>query len=393
MAMAYLDDLVKEHLIEPINWPFEVNDFFSLSTNPFTDKLPDSRAFIGYENEVMDLLRCIRTKTNVFITGPIGTGKTAMCKSVNDAIVRSGKNYRSFFIRIEHARFEKELAKEMLKSIGGEYKEYSSVAELYKSVLSTCKELNSRGVTVVGFIDDIVHAGKGALRQVLYLIPDVLDYQPVLIFNGTGTTIKAIKRAVPSLIDRIGEYIYLEGLKKSDDVRRLVNVRIRLGCKVSIWNGGAGCKKMQEGQITCDECLGPFSGEVVSTSIEKVGNSPRNLINFFKIVIEKAAEEKKLSIEEKFADESSQVHFKKQVGELDDDEKKVVEYLFKMEEESSGANLNSIAAELNMTHYTSVKIIEDLMAKHLVILKLSGELTLYRLTPQVRKAIYSAGGF
>ncbi len=390
--MEDLDTLVKEELVLPTFWPFGTDDFFVLSENPFMDKLPDPRAFVGYDEEVKDLLRCIRTRTNAFVLGSQGTGKTAMCKSIHETIVRSAKNYRSVFIRVQKARFEKELAKEMLKSIGGDYREYSSVAELYKEVLAECEKLHSKGITVVAFLDEIVNAGNGALRQVLYLIPDVLDYQPVLIFNGTYNMPNQIKKSLPSLIDRIGEVIHLGGFKSSEDVKKLVNARIRLCCKLSDFNNGSGCKRKQSGQITCADCLGPFSGEVVGNAIEKVGTSPRNLVDFFKGVVEKAAESKRFRIDENFADESSRFHFKKQLSSLTEGERRVVEYLFKGED-SSDVTLNSIAKDLDFTNYTLSKIIEDLMEKHLVILKLNGESTLYRLTPQARKVMNSMGGF
>src|SRR5437870_1341058 len=112
--MSDIESIINDEIVEPTVWPFGTQDFFRLAYNPFQDKLPDPKAFVGYEKELREILRCIRTRTNVFVTGPIGAGKTAMLKSIHEILVKKAKDYRSCFVRVEKARFEKELAKEML---------------------------------------------------------------------------------------------------------------------------------------------------------------------------------------------------------------------------------------------------------------------------------------
>jgi type II secretory pathway predicted ATPase ExeA len=278
------DDLiseVKEALESGGNWPYETGKHY-FTTNPFAEQWPDPRLFAGYEDELRRLQENIQRNVNTFITGPFGTGKTILTRTMYD-ILADVEGYKPVFVSVQKGRYSKTMAKRILDELGEPVDATASQAVLYEDITTALQDRYDDGIRTVMFYDEVINGSDGTLRQILHLQRDIEDWEPVLVFNGTAHMLDQIHAKIEPLSDRIGDEITLAGLDP-EGAFDLVNKRLRYYCTESEWKDGGGCAHD-------DAAVEPFTRDSVDLIHQDVTPHPRHIRRQCNTVIEEAARE------------------------------------------------------------------------------------------------------
>lgn len=276
------DDLIselKDELEGGGNWPYEPGSH-RFESNPFAEQWPDSRLFAGYEDELRRLRENIQRNVNTFITGPFGTGKTILTRTMYD-VLDDVDGYEPVFVPVQKGRYSKTMAKRILDELGEPVDSTAGQADLYGDIASALEDRYAAGVRTVIFYDEVINGSDGTLRQILHLQRDIDDWEPVLVFNGTAHMLDQIASKIEPLSDRIGDEITLPGLDP-EGAFDLVAKRLRYYCTDSEWGGGDGC-------LHDEWALDPFTEESIELIHQDVTPYPRHIRRQCNTVIEEAA--------------------------------------------------------------------------------------------------------
>ena len=358
----------------PGNYPYG-EDTFKFKANPFIEKFPDPRIFSGYNQELERTVDAIRNHSNVFILGAFGTGKTAMARTICEAL-RRVDTYMPLFVDVQKGRYSKMMLSKMIKQTATEPDPYASEAKLFETLTTTFEKTYQKGKASVIFFDEVIDGSNQTLRQILHVVKDIHDWEPTMVFNGTVYMRDQLSKRIAPLMDRVGEYIHLNGLG-IDDVVGLVNKRIRLSCIISDWNGGATCGN------DCSTCTRPFTRDSIELVQDNINGFPRHLINEFKGVVEAAAKSNADVVDQDLAEEVVSSSIRSTVELLSGDDKRIVDHLF----ESGSSALGAIAGETEMTQHTARGVVQSLESQGLLRPILVGTGVKYALMPKVVKYV------
>ena len=272
------------------NWPYAPGEH-RFVRNPFAEQWPDAKLFAGYEDELRELQENIQRNSNTFISGPFGTGKTILTKTMYE-ILEDVDGYHPVFLPVQKGRYGKTMAKRILEELEEPVDSSANQADLYDDIVAVLAERYEADVRVVVFFDEVINGSDGTLRQILHLQRDIDDWEPVLVFNGTAHMLDQVHAKIEPLWDRIDDEIPLSGLDVEGAVA-LVNKRLRYYCSVSAWQDGPGCAH-DEGSVE------PFTRESVELIHQDVTPFPRHIRRQCNEIIETAAREGRETIDFEF---------------------------------------------------------------------------------------------
>jgi len=372
------DDLISEvkHEFETGgNWPY-TTEKHRFSTNPFAEQWPDPRLFAGYGDELRRLRENIQRNINTFITGPFGTGKTILTKTMYE-ILSDIEDYQPVFVSVQKGRYSKAMAKRILDELGEPVESTAGQADLYEDITTALESRYDDGVRTVIFYDEVINGSDGTLRQILHLQRDIDDWEPVLVFNGTAHMLDQIHAKIEPLSDRIGDEITLSGLDP-EGANELVNKRLRYYCKESEWgNGeGGGCSH-DEGSIE------PFTKESIDLIHQDVTPYPRHIRRQCNDVIEKAAKRDLESVDFEFVRKALTEEASRKLDQLSELAMDIVFLL----EGSGGTTANAVTEELDVSAYHVQESLSELEKEGLIRATEGDRGIEYRPTEQASREI------
>jgi DNA-binding MarR family transcriptional regulator len=370
------DDLISEMKREfesGGNWPYSP-DGHHFGMNPFAEQWPDPRLFAGYEDELRRLRENIQRNINTFITGPFGTGKTILTRTMYN-ILGDIDEYQPVFVPVQKGRYSKTMAKRILDELGEPVDSTAGQADLYEDITVALQDRYDNDIRTVIFYDEVINGSDGTLRQILHLQRDIDDWEPVLVFNGTAHMLDQIHSKIEPLSDRIGDEVTLSGLDP-DGAADLVNKRLQFYCAASEWGGGDGCDH-DEGSIE------PFTREAVELLHQDVTPYPRHLRRQCNAVIEEAARDGLETIGFEFvrtvlADDAAQ-----KLDELSELALNIVHLL----DESGASTANAVSESLDVSAYNVQESLTDLEKEGLIRATDGDRGIEYKLTDQASREL------
>lgn len=355
------------------SWPYAV-DGHEFTANPFAEKWPDPRLFAGYEAELRRLRENIQRNVNTFVTGPFGTGKTILTKTMYE-VLRDVEGYEPVFVAVQKGRFSKTMAKRLLDELGEPVDSTATSAELYDDVTDALETRYEEGVRTVVFYDEVINGSEGTLRQILHLQRDVENWEPVLVFNGTAHMLDQIHGRIEPLSDRIGDEITLSGLDV-DGVIELVNKRLRYYCAASEWGDGDGCAH-DEGDVT------PFTGEAIELVHQDITPYPRHIRRECNEVIEAAARTERDRLDFEFVRSVLAEETTRKLEQLSGHAADVVDSL----DEQGPSTANAITEALGVSAYHVQESLTELEKEGLVRATEGTRGIEYKLTDQASREL------
>jgi type II secretory pathway predicted ATPase ExeA len=350
-----VDDIVSEikgEFESGGSWPYEVGAH-RFRTNPFAEKWPDPSLFAGYEDELRRLRENIQRNVNTFITGPFGTGKTILTKTMYEVLTEV-EEYEPVFVAVQKGRFSKTMAKRILDELGEPVDSTATSTELYEDVADTLEQRYEDGIRTVIFYDEVINGSEGTLRQILHLQRDVENWEPVLVFNGTAHMLDQIHGRIEPLSDRIGDEITLSGLD-IDGVIELVNKRLRYYCRESEWGDGDGCAH-DEGS------LAPFTREAIELVHQDITPYPRHIRRECNEVIEAGARADRETLDFEFVRATLAEETSRKLEQLSGHAADVVEVLA----EQGPSTANGITEALGASSYHIQEALTELEKEGLI---------------------------
>lgn len=349
------DDLiseVKREFESGGNWPYSVESH-RFERNPFAEQWPDARLFAGYEDELRQLRENIQRNINTFITGPFGTGKTILTRTMYE-ILGDVDGYQPVFVPVQKGRYSKTMAKRILDELGEPVDPTASQADLYGDIMIALEERYEDSIRTVIFYDEVINGSDGTLRQILHLQRDIDDWEPVLVFNGTAHMLDQIGSKIEPLSDRIGDEMTLSGLTPEGAID-LVNKRLRFYCEESTWGEGTGCSHD-------DGSIDPFTREAVELLHQDVTPFPRHLRRQCNTVIEEAARTDRGRVDFEFVSEILADDAAQKLEELSELSLEIVEQL-----DTAGASTaNAISETLEASAYNIQEALTELEKEGLI---------------------------
>lgn len=370
------DDLiaeVKEAFESGGNWPYETDEHY-FGTNPFAEQWPDPRLFAGYDDELRRLRENIQRNVNTFITGPFGTGKTILTKTMYD-ILRDVEGYKPVFVSVQKGRYSKTMAKRILDDLGEPVDATASQADLYEDITVALQERYEEGTRTVIFYDEVINGSDGTLRQILHLQRDVQNWEPVLVFNGTAHMLDQIHAKIEPLSDRIGDEITLAGLDV-DGAVDLVNKRLRCYCSESEWKDGSSCAHD-------DGAVDPFTRESVELIHQDVTPYPRHLRRQCNTVIEEAARSDLEQIDFEFVRSTLAEEASRKLEQLSDLSMEIVTLL----DETGSGTANAVTEALDVSAYNVQESLTELEKEGLIRATEGNRGIEYKLTDQTSREL------
>lgn len=370
------DDLISEmktELESGGNWPYEPEPH-RFTSNPFAEQWPDPRLFAGYEDELRRLRENIQRNVNTFITGPFGTGKTILTRTMYD-ILKDVDGYEPVFVPVQKGRYSKTMAKRILDELGEPVDSTAGQADLYADIATALEERYTTGTKTVIFYDEVINGSDGTLRQILHLQRDIDDWEPVLVFNGTAHMLDQISSKIEPLSDRIGDEITLSGLDAEGAID-LVAKRLRYYCTESEWGDGNGCAHD-------DWSLDPFTEESIELIHQDVTPYPRHIRRQCNTIIEEAARNDSESIDFEFvrsvlADEAS-----RKLDQLSDTAMEIVTVL----DTDGPSTANAVTETLDISAYHIQEALSELEKEGLIRASEGTRGIEYKLTDQTSREL------
>jgi type II secretory pathway predicted ATPase ExeA len=347
------------------NWPYEFGTH-RLDENPFAEQWPDIRLFAGYEDELRRLQENIQRNVNTFVTGPFGTGKTILTRTMYE-ILEDIDGYRPVFVRVQKGRYSKTMAKRILRELDEPVDSQAGQNELYEDIMDSLQTLYEEDIRAVIFYDEVINGSDGTLRQILHLQRDIDDWEPVLVFNGTAHMLDQIHSKIEPLSDRIGEEITLSGLDV-DGAMELINKRLRYYCGASEWN--------EDGCTHDDGDVAPFSRESIELIHQDVTPYPRHIRRECNTVIEEAAKAGRADVDFDFVERVMSQSATRKVEELTETGLDVLDALH----EHGQASANAVTNALDISPYHVQEALGELEKKGLVRATEAGRGLEYKLT-------------
>lgn len=370
------DDLISEMKREfesGGNWPY-APDGHRFETNPFAEQWPDPRLFAGYEDELRRLRENIQQNINTFITGPFGTGKTILTKTMYE-VLQDIEGYQPVFVPVQKGRYSKTMAKRVLDELDEPVDSTAGQADLYEDIMNALEQRYENDIRTVIFYDEVINGSDGTLRQILHLQRDIDDWEPVLVFNGTAHMLDQIHSKIEPLSDRIGDEITLSGLDPNG-AADLVNKRLRFYCEASGWKGNSGCTHD-------DESVEPFTREAVELLHQDVTPYPRHLRRQCNKVIEEAAREEIEVIDFEFVREVLSDDAAQKLDELSELALDIVEFL----NEAGGSTANAISESVEASAYNVQESLTELEKEGLIRATDGNRGIEYKLTDQTSREL------
>jgi len=355
------------------NWPYE-SGAHRFTANPFAEQWPDPRLFAGYEGELRRLRENIQRNANTFITGPFGTGKTILTKTMYD-ILADVSGYEPVFVSVQKGRYSKAMAKRILDELGEPVDSTASQADLYEDITAVLEERYDNGTRTVIFYDEVINGSDGTLRQILHLQRDIDDWEPVLVFNGTAHMLDQIHAKIEPLSDRIGDEITLTGLDPQGAVD-LVNKRLRYYCSESEWGAGDGCAHD-------DGAIDPFTRESVELIHQDVTPYPRHIRRQCNSVIEEAAKIGCAEIDFEFVRGTLAEEASRKLEQLSDLAMEVVTRL----NDSGPSTANAVTEALDVSVYNVQEALTELEKEGLIRASEGSRGIEYKLTDQTSREL------
>jgi len=347
------------------NWPYEFGTH-RLDENPFAEQWPDIRLFAGYEDELRRLQENIQRNVNTFVTGPFGTGKTILTRTMYE-ILEDIDGYRPVFVRVQKGRYSKTMAKRILRELDEPVDSQAGQNELYEDIMDSLQALYEEDIRAVIFYDEVINGSDGTLRQILHLQRDIDDWEPVLVFNGTAHMLDQIHSKIEPLSDRIGEEITLSGLDV-DGAMELINKRLRYYCAASEWN--------DDGCTHDDGDVAPFSRESVELIHQDVTPYPRQIRRECNTVIEEAAKAGREGVDFDFVESVMAASATRKIEELTETGIDVLDAL----NEQGQASANAVTNALDISPYHVQEALGELEKKGLIRATEAGRGLEYKLT-------------
>lgn len=372
MADDLIED-VKAELESGGNWPYAV-DGHEFAGNPFAEQWPDPRLFAGYDEELHRVRENVQRNVNTFVTGPFGTGKTILTRTMYE-ILDDVEGFEPVFVRVQKGRFAKTMARRILRELDRPVDSTASQNELYEEIADTLQGMHEEGTRAVIFYDEIINGSEGTLRQVLHLQRDLDDWEPTLVFNGTAHMLDQIHATIEPLSDRIGEEIHLSGLDV-EGALDLVNKRLRYYCEASDWGGGDGCAHD-------DGALDPFTRESVELVHQDVTPYPRHLRRECNAIVEAAAREGRDVVDFEFAKSVMEESAGRKLDGLSDTALAALEVL----DAEGPATANGVTEAIDASAYAVQEALGDLEKEGLVRAREAGRGIEYRLTDQAKREL------
>lgn len=370
------DDLISEMKREfesGGNWPY-APDGHRFETNPFAEQWPDPRLFAGYEDELRRLRENIQRNINTFITGPFGTGKTILTRTMYE-VLRDIEGYQPVFVPVQKGRYSKTMAKRILNELEEPVDSTAGQADLYEDIMDVLEHRYADDIRTVIFYDEVINGSDGTLRQILHLQRDIDNWEPVLVFNGTAHMLDQIHSKIEPLSDRIGDEITLSGLDPNG-AADLVNKRLRYYCKESAWSDGSGCPHDSDG-------FEPFTREAIDLLHQDVTPYPRHLRRQCNKVIEEAAREELETIGFKFVREVLSADAAQKLDELSELALEVVEFL----DESGASTANAVSESFDVSAYNVQESLTELEKEGLIRATDGNRGIEYKLTDQTSREL------
>jgi type II secretory pathway predicted ATPase ExeA len=370
------DDLISEvkaELESGGNWPYEAGGH-RFATNPFAEQWPDPRLFAGYEGELKRLRENIQRNVNTFVTGPFGTGKTILTRTMYD-VLDDVDGYEPVFVAVQKGRFSKTMAKRILDELGEPVDSTAGQADLYDDITTALEERYANDVRTVIFYDEVINGSDGTLRQILHLQRDIDDWEPVLVFNGTAHMLDQIHAKIEPLSDRIGDEITLSGLDVEGAVD-LVNKRLRYYCEESEWGEGTGCEH-DEGAVA------PFTREGVELIHQDVTPYPRHIRRQCNTVIEEAAKSGREEVDFEFVRETLADEASRKLDQLSDLATDIVAQL----DDEGPSTANAVTEALDVSAYHVQESLTELEKEGLIRASEGDRGIEYRLTDQASREL------
>lgn len=355
------------------NWPYTVGAHQFVS-NPFAEQWPDERLFAGYEAELRELQENIQRNSNTFVSGPFGTGKTILTKTMY-TILEDVEGYEPIFVPVQKGRYGKTMAKRILDELDEPIDATANQAALYNDVTTVLEERYAEGVRTVVFFDEVINGSDGTLRQILHLQRDIEDWEPVLVFNGTAHMLDQVHAKIEPLWDRIDDEITLAGLDP-EGALDLVNKRLRYYCTASEWRGGEGCAH-DEGSVE------PFTRESVELVHQDVTPYPRHIRRQCNEIIETAARQERDTIDFEFVREALAEEVSRKLDGLSDVAFDTVELL----EREGELTANAITETLEVSPYHVNEALTTLEKEGLIRATDGTRGMEYKLTEQARREL------
>ena len=370
------DDLISEMKREfesGGNWPY-APDGHQFENNPFAEQWPDPRLFAGYEDELRRLRENIQRNINTFITGPFGTGKTILTRTMYE-VLQDIEGYQPVFVPVQKGRYSKTMAKRILDELDEPVDSTAGQADLYEDIMDALEQRYENDIRTVIFYDEVINGSDGTLRQILHLQRDIDDWEPVLVFNGTAHMLDQIHSKIEPLSDRIGDEITLSGLDPTG-AADLVNKRLRFYCEASGWNGNSGCTHD-------DESVEPFTREAVELLHQDVTPYPRHLRRQCNKVIEEAAREEIGVIDFEFVREVLSDDAAQKLDELSELALDIVKFL----NEAGGSTANAISESVEASAYNVQESLTELEKEGLIRATDGNRGIEYKLTDQTSREL------
>ena len=376
--MTDTDDLVSEVKREfetGGNWPYAIEGHHFLM-NPFAEQWPNPKLFAGYGDELRRLRENIQRNVNTFITGPFGTGKTILTKTMY-GILSDVDDYCPVFVSVQKGRYSKTMAKRILRELDEPVDSTAGQADLYEDVTDALQSRYEEGVRTVIFYDEVINGSDGTLRQILHLQRDIDDWEPVLVFNGTAHMLDQVHAKIEPLSDRIGDEIALSGLDP-EGATDLVNKRLRYYCDESEWgkNVGDGCSH-DDGSVE------PFTQESIELIHQDVTPYPRHIRRQCNDVIEEAAKQELEAIDFEFVRMTLSEEASRKLENLSEMAMDIVTLL----NDKGGSTANSVTEELDVSAYNVQESLTDLEKEGLIRATEGNRGIEYKLTEQASREL------
>lgn len=370
------DDLISEMKAEfesGGNWPYNA-DGHRFTTNPFAEQWPDPRLFAGYENELRQLRENIQRNINTFITGPFGTGKTILTRTMYE-VLDDVDGYKPVFVAVQKGRYSKAMAKRILDELGEPVDSTAGQADLFEDITAALEDRYANDVRTVIFYDEVINGSDGTLRQILHLQRDIDNWEPVLVFNGTAHMLDQIHANIEPLSDRIGDEITLSGLDTEGAID-LVNKRLRYYCEESEWGDGSGC-------VHDDGAVVPFTRESVELIHQDVTPYPRHIRRQCNTVIEEAAKTGRDEVDFEFVREILADEASRKLDQLTDLATDIITQL----DDTGASTANAVTETLGVSAYRVQESLTELEKEGLIRAKEGNRGIEYKLTDQASREL------
>lgn len=370
------DDLISEVKSEfesGGNWPYETENH-RFTTNPFAEQWPDPRLFAGYESELKRLRENIQRNINTFVTGPFGTGKTVLTRTMYN-ILKDVEGYEPVFVAVQKGRYSKTMAKRILDELGEPVDSTAGQADLYDDITTALETRYQDDVRTIIFYDEVINGSDGTLRQILHLQRDIDDWEPVLVFNGTAHMLEQVQAKIEPLSDRIGDEIALSGLDV-DGAVDLVNKRLRYYCEEGEWGDGTGCTHDTDG-------VAPFTHESIELIHQDVTPYPRHIRRQCNTVIEEAAKIGHNEVDFEFVRDILTDEASRKLDQLSDLARDIVSQL----DDTGPSSANAVTEALDVSAYHVQESLTELEKEGLIRASEGDRGIEYKLTDQASREL------